>query len=402
MRKKHSSNFRNSSDIVNGKQINANNGVLNSYEASRRILHSSGEMLAKLALVCPRYYPYLGGIETHVKELGERLAAREGFTVEILTTDPSRCLPGEETINNVDVKRFSCWAPNDAYYFSLQLLSYLRKRSASYDIVHAHDYQALPALFASESKSTNKLVVTPHFHVSGGTRLRRALHIPYDLYADRIFDKADHIICVSNYERTALMTRRNINKRKVEVISNGINPDEFRALKRPNARTARKSILYVGRLEQYKGIHYAVRALALLDKHIRLDIVGNGPYMQPLRQLIRSLGVERRVTFYQNLARSELLQKYLEADLLILLSKYEAFGIVVAEALAAGTPCIVAKGSALEEWIDDESCFGISYPIKIEECVTLIEKVIDKRVSRQCIPTWDDAVEQLTRTYQNL
>jgi glycosyltransferase involved in cell wall biosynthesis len=60
----------------------------------------------RIAQVCPRYYPYIGGIETHVKEISERLMMRN-FEVEVLTTDPSGKLPKEEIINCIKVRRFS-------------------------------------------------------------------------------------------------------------------------------------------------------------------------------------------------------------------------------------------------------------------------------------------------------
>jgi len=59
----------------------------------------------KIAKVCPRYHPYIGGIETHVKEVGERLA-KKGFEVEVLLTDLFSKLPREEIIEKVKVKRF--------------------------------------------------------------------------------------------------------------------------------------------------------------------------------------------------------------------------------------------------------------------------------------------------------
>lgn len=75
-----------------------------------------------IAQVCPRYYPFIGGVETYVKETSERLVKR-GFVVDVLTTDPTGRLPSEEIINNVKVKRFRSWAPNENYHFSRALKS---------------------------------------------------------------------------------------------------------------------------------------------------------------------------------------------------------------------------------------------------------------------------------------
>ncbi len=87
---------------------------------------------------------------------------------------------------------------------------------------------------------------------------------------------------------------------------------------------------------------------------------------------------------------------------MVLLSKYEAYGLVVAEALACKTPCIVANTSALSEWIDNRNVFGIDYPIHIEELVNLIKEVSGVSVEGVNIPTWDVAVEKLKRVYRGV
>ena len=84
----------------------------------------------------------------------------------------------------------------------------------------------------------------------------------------------------------------------------------------------------------------------------------------------------------------------------MLLSKYEAFGIVVAEALAARVPCIVANTSALTEWIDNKNCFGIDYPISSERLAQLINNVIGREVSGIKLWDWDDVVAETLRIYE--
>jgi glycosyltransferase involved in cell wall biosynthesis len=153
----------------------------------------------KVAQVCPRYYPYIGGVETQVKEISERLVKRN-FEVEILTTDSSGSLEKEEIINGVRVRRFKSWAPNESYHFSEGLRRYLLKNSRHFDIVHAHSYAGLPALYAANAKDKNKMVFTAHYHGTGHTRFRSLLHVPYRFWGKSIFEKADHVICVSEIE----------------------------------------------------------------------------------------------------------------------------------------------------------------------------------------------------------
>lgn len=127
----------------------------------------------KIIQVCPRYYPDIGGVETHVKEISERLVKR-GFEVEVVTTDPSGKLSKDDEINGVEVRRFRSLAPYDAYFFAPQIYFYLKK--ANCDLIHAHSYHALPAFFAALAKRDRTFVFTSHYHGKGHTVLRNILH----------------------------------------------------------------------------------------------------------------------------------------------------------------------------------------------------------------------------------
>jgi glycosyltransferase involved in cell wall biosynthesis len=147
--------------------------------------------------------------------------------------------------------------------------------------------------------------------------------------------------------------------------------------------------------------------MPLLRNDCVLDIVGTGPMRPVLERRARELGIMDRVVFHQEMPRRDLLQMYLNADVFVLLSKYEAYSMAVAEALTAGTPCIVAKASALTEWIDDKCCFGIDYPIKKEVLAELINSVLAIRNSTQKCATaskkikgWNEVVKQLEDVYE--
>lgn len=95
------------------------------------------------------------------------------------------------------------------------------------------------------------------------------------------------------------------------------------------------------------------------------------------------------------------MERYAKADLFVYLSKYEAFGISVAEALASKIPCIVANSLALKEWIDNENCFGVKYPINVNELANLIDEVIGKEVEGVKLLDWDDVVVELIKVYED-
>jgi glycosyltransferase involved in cell wall biosynthesis len=108
----------------------------------------------------PAFTRKLGGVETHVFEIARRM--RE-FDVEVLATDPSGKLAKAEEIEEIKVRRFKSFAPGNAYFFSPELWSYLKRHSADYDLIHAHNFHAFPALYAALSRP-KKLVFTPHYH----------------------------------------------------------------------------------------------------------------------------------------------------------------------------------------------------------------------------------------------
>ncbi|MGB9841300.1 MAG: glycosyltransferase family 4 protein [Candidatus Bathyarchaeales archaeon] len=348
--------------------------------------------------ICPKYFPSIGGVEEHVRNISERLAKK--FEVYVLTTDSSGKLPKEEIMNGVYVRRFRSLAPSESYFFSLSLKKFLSTNFHGFGIIHAHSYGAFPALFAAQEKNNRKMVFSPHYHGSGHTFFRSLLHRPYKFFGKKIFDKADVIICVSNYERNLITQHFKINPTKLFVIPNGVNKNEFKNLQKRYKN--HKVILSVCRLEKYKGLQYLIQSLPQLSDEIKLEIVGKGPYKESLVKLAKKLNVANRVMFYQDLSRAELLQKYADADVFALLSEHEAYGISVAEALCAGTPCIVTKTSALLEWIDNKNCFGVNYPICLDELVLLIKHVIGKKAIMPKIYDWDEITEKLAQIYQKL
>ena len=353
--------------------------------------------MVKILQVCHEYYPHIGGVETHVKEISERLVAK-GYDVTVLTTCPRDDFRTEEVINGVNVRRFRSWAPNGAYYFSSSLKKYLAENSKNYDIIHAHNYHAFPALYAVQAKGKNKLVFTGHYHGTAHSFIRKILFKPYQYIANSIFKRADKVICVSNYEKKLVAKKVGISEKKIIVIPNGVNLGEFKHQKKMGS----KKLLYVGRLEKYKGIQYLLRSLPYLDQDVFLDIVGKGPYEDALLDLVKTLGIASRVKFHHDLPRTELIKMYTNAGLFVLLSSNESFGLSVAEALAAKTPCIVANTSALIEWVDNKNCFGLNYPPAAYDTATLIKSTLGKTVRNATIADWNGVVNRLISCYENV
>ena len=345
----------------------------------------------KIIQVCPLYFPSIGGVEEHVRNLSESLAKKHEVTV--FTTD-NLGLPGEEEVNGVFVRRFRSFSPNNAYHISLDMRKEIRK--SRFDIVHGHDYHALP-LFFSRYGNGKKFIVTPHYHRYGVTTFHNLLIRLYRPFGKKIFQDADSVITCSNYEKDLVIEDFQIEGNKIAVIPNGVHLKDFRGLEKKERE--HQTILCVARLEEFKGVQYAIEALPLLEESIRLEIVGKGPYKASLVGLAKKLGVAHRIDFYQDLRGRELINRYVNADLFMLLSRYESFGITVTEALASKTPCIVANTSALKEWVDNKNCFSVDYPIMSGKLASLITDIMGRKVEDVNLLDWDEVTKQIEMVY---
>jgi len=355
----------------------------------------------KILHVSSAAYIVGGGVSEYLRNISERLARKHEVTV--FASNPNSALPRYEVINGVKVVRYTCYAPNGAFYFSSELPVMLRKKK--FDVVHAHNYHSFPFHLAGFMAKCDNFVVSPCFHGAGHTPFRDCLFRIFKPLGKKTLKRASNILAASEYEKLLLCEQFNFEPSKVTVIQRGVNFSEFKGLKRRKHNF--KSVLFVGRLVEYKGVQYLIKALPKLNEDVILEIVGKGPLRNRLEMLARKLGVLDRVRFYQDLKRQELLQMYVNADVFVLPSRYEAYSKVVAEALALGTPCIVANTSALQEWIDNESCFGISFPIDLNELSDLICSVLEKHFSGVAmkkwigkkIIDWDDVVIKLETIY---
>lgn len=343
-------------------------------------------------MVTPTYLPHYGGVETHVGEIAKRLAARHDLCV--ITADRRDSMPEDEMVGGVKVKRFSSYGVHDAVYASPPLFRYLQEHSNDYDIVHAHNYHALPSLFAAVTRGSNSFVFTPHFHgIVGHTTLGKLFFLPYSAIGSQIFRRSDRILCCNNFEARSILrfspeSRQKLRKIREGIVAQGVN--------RKTQRSGRL-LLCVSRLEKYKGIQHIIRALPLLPG-FRLRIVGTGSYLSALLELANSIGVDDRIEFTANVSASTLGGFYQETDVAVLMSEHEQYGLFIGEALSGGVPCVVAKRDALTEWLEWEGCIGVDDPEDSSELAGAIKESLGKTTS-SAMPTWDDYVEKLEDIY---
>jgi glycosyltransferase involved in cell wall biosynthesis len=355
----------------------------------------------KLLLVTPSYYPHIGGVETHVREIAERLI--KSIQVEVYTLDHNLRKPVEiEEIHGVNIRRFKATLLTDGIKVPS---SEFRRELKAYDadIIHLQGFHSLLPYYILRTGLLHKLIITAHYHGKGHTFLRNILFNCYKPTLKKVARSADRIISVSKYEKSLILKDFNVNDDRVIVIPNGVCPDIFDALRLASGQNFCR-ILSIGRLEKYKNFDILIKAMKILDTNFKLTIIGDGPERHNLLDLIAKLRLDDRIFLRSNLNRRELLEEYTSSNLFILLSYHEAFSIVVAEAQYLGLNVIVSNASALSEFVEGGYAYGVDLPLtprKVAEAIMHVRKLsgpLNKYIPR----TWDDIAEEHIKLYGSL
>lgn len=353
--------------------------------------------MTRIAYVSPGFPPDVGGVETHVARLSARAVAA-GYEVEVLAQDETRALPGTSDLHGVRVRRFPASRLGGRYPLSTSVWAYLARHGSEYDLLHAQSYHAFPALGALLTRRV-PVVVTPHYHGPGHTRLGAVLHRPYKLPGLALLRRAAAIIAVSRTE--ADVVRRDFPgiASRVIVIPNGVDtPVDGSGSVRPGA------ILTIGRLKAYKGVDRILATLPLLPT-FTLTVIGEGPALPALREAAVRLGVSDRVSFLGTVGEAALASAFSEAAVYVSMSQQEAFGLTLAEALARRLPVVVSDVPAHREVV------GLAGPVHARllspdaPTAALAEEIahatrLGRASAVPSLPTWDEVAARTFEVYE--
>ncbi|MEO8285774.1 MAG: glycosyltransferase family 4 protein [Chloroflexota bacterium] len=350
-----------------------------------------------------RYFPFTGGVETHVYEVARRLAER-GMDVTVLSTDPTGKLPTNEQQDGVNVVRVRAWPNKEDLYMAPGLYDVIV--NGGWDVVHCQGIHTLaaPLIMYAAWKAKIPFVVT--FHTGGhSSPLRHAIRgIQWQILRP-LLARADRLIGVSRFEADLFRTRLHLPGKKFRVIPNGSNlPRPEQPL--PASGEEDTLIVSVGRLERYKGHQRVIAALPhLLEQRpdARLRIIGSGPYEDALRTQVQQLGLTDRVEIgaIASTDRGAMASAVSRASLAVLLSDYEAHPIAVMEALSLGVPMLVADTSGLSEIAEQ----GLATAIPLNSTPIQIAQAINEQLQNPAalhsleLPTWDACVSKLSAVY---
>ena len=319
----------------------------------------------KILQGCVRYPPAPGGAETVVKAYSEGLRDL-GHDVEVITTDlytetpfVKKEMPSE--VNGINVTRHKAYTVSGEAHYVLapgMVQSFLSKEA---DVIHTHSYGYFQnhAGWIRERLQSTPWVITPHFHPSwsmwGGAK-RKTLREFYDTVVGKgTMETADLITCVSKHERDMLVSEIGLSEDNIKIIYNGINWKDWEAL--PDKNTFRKAypevsekfVLFAGRLATNKGLSDLISAMEVVDDE-SVDLVITGADMGLGKQLEKEAS-EKGVKMHRlgHIDDETYRSVLAAAEMLVLPSEYEAFGIVLLEAAAAETAVIGANVGGIPE-----------------------------------------------------
>lgn len=319
----------------------------------------------KILMIQHRFFPAIGGSENHVALLSRELIKR-GRQVTVYTTTsltnkdtslftPTPQLPKKEVLNGVEIRRFDVLFRYWSFNLVPEMFKQIKRKLREFDVVHAHQYHLTSSIIACyyAKKYGIPFILTGHDLIIPESlpRTAKLLKRLYDLTFGRYLLKNSTRLIALTEDHIRQYTERGGDISKIRIIPNGIELDKYKNTKTSWDIIAKygidnedKVLLFVGRIEKYKGIQDVIEAMPEILKEFpeaKFIVVGKDyGFRGELEKMEKKLNVGDRIIFTGSVLEDKLIELYRRADIFILPSKMEGFGIVLLEAMAAKTFCI--------------------------------------------------------------
>ncbi len=219
-----------------------------------------------------------------------------------------------------------------------------------FDVVHAHDWMTYPAGIAVSAMNHKPLIV--HVHSTEFDRSGEYINqMIYDIERKGMH-AADKIIAVSYLTRNIIIHRYGIRGEKIKVVHNGVERSDRSFLAESGIEQDEKVVLFLGRITMQKGPEYflkaAKRVLEVMDD-VKFVMAGSGDLMHQTIEMAAQMGIGQKVLFTGFLRGEDVQKIYRMADLFVMPSVSEPFGLVPLEALNNDVPVIISKQSGVSE-----------------------------------------------------
>lgn len=300
----------------------------------------------------------------------------------------------------------------EAHRFASQAA--LIAKEEKFEVIHAHDWTSYLAGVAAKIASGKPLIL--HVHA---TSYDQAAGDNVDPNIKKIelegFNQADKIVAVSNFTKEIIVNKHKINPDKIEVIHNGCDTFEPPKLEPTlvNLKAqGKKVVLYHGRITIQKGVDYFIksaRRVVDVDPNVVFVISGWGDMTNQIIELVGKMSLSKNVIFAGALWEEERDRMYQSADLVVMPSVSEPFGLVPLEALQHGTASLISKQSGVGEvlthtlkvdfWDTEEMAnkilASLRYPI-------MREQIVKEGKNGMCRISWGEAAKKVCNLYKRL
>ncbi len=348
-----------------------------------------------------------------------------GNRIVHIPAGPETPLPKEKLYSHLDT-------------FTTNIQQFAKSKGIHYDLIHSHYW--LSGVAALKLQQEWKVPVLHMFHTlayrkNSVARTPQEYEIPLRLSSEKkIVQEVDGIISATEIESHDLQQYYGADPKKITVLPPGVDLCRFYPISKDEAKSVigippnERVILYVGRIEPLKGIDNLLKAIALLRKTNVLTscphyvaIIGGDPdkpreqldqEMRNLQDMNHQLGLDDMVVFLGKKAQDSLPYYYSAAEVVVMPSHYESFGMVALESMACGTPVIATKVGGLELLVQDEIT-GLSVPDDDPESLAnqlkriLCKEGLREELSKNCLQfttnfNWSIITFKLTEIYQQM
>ena len=388
-----------------------------------------------------------GGMNVYVRDFSRELA-RRGIQVDVFTRSQDDCIPSishdlgygarvihipagpQEPIPVADIINY-------LDEFAAGVLQIAKEEQLHYDLIHSHYW--LSGLVAEKLRNAWPYApIVQMFHTLGHMKNRVAVDDSERVSQERIagerhiLEIADRIVVATPAEQAQLHWLYGFRTGKEIVIPPGVDLDRFHAIPKEEAKARvgipaeHRNIMFVGRIEPLKGIDTLLQSIALIQdrypevvSNVCVAIIGGDPWsdnpdieMARLQAMRKALGVHDMVTFLGAKDQNALPNYYAAAEMVIMPSHYESFGMVALEAMATGTPVIASEVGGLAFLIRDGEN-GFHVPSRDPEA--LAERIYEllanpgcrNRLGRQAREyaqkyAWPIIVDRMLHAYQDV
>ena len=361
----------------------------------------------KVLMLSWEYPPHLnGGMGQHVKDLAPALVAADPeLELHLMTPRFGEMSYRDEANERLHVHRIFTPRPAEERIFDDVMQANRQFEAAAmalcaengpFDLIHVHDW--LPSFAALALKERCQLPLVATIHATERGRYRGALYSDLsraiDASENQLARGADVVITCSAAMRREVSDFYGVPEARIHVIPNGVDGSHLRRLRRRDltafrarfARPEERLIFNVGRLVYEKGADLLVETAPQVLSQVpeaKFVIGGRGPLLASLGQRIASMHLNDKVLLTGFLEDEDRDRLYVVADVCVFPSRYEPFGIVALEAMAAGTPVVVSDVGGLGTVVEHEKTGITAYTENVASLAWAIVRTLNDPAAAQ-------------------